>query len=254
VSALKKTLWLGRFQSLALISFFITTNSLAAVDKCRLYLGNVHSIVTPRSFAKIEHALMNAAEKGVRGPIQRIAIEDVVQGRRTLLSLGEGASDFVRKLTEASSRRTNIHALDAIYNDVHGNINDEEMRGYDPDFNGPALKSFILDHPFNYHAGYFADFSIRDDRGHELLFDEILSSHALAYVLELDADLLPEIIEKHLAAGGYLRILGMYDSVWSKIKPVVQSLLQAGTIANCTDSRTSPGVLTMQKTWAKPKF
>lgn len=179
----------------------------------------VWNIKTGRGYADYIKSLdeINDSQKGRRfWPLPKFNVEDVLSGRRNLLSLGEGEGGFVSTLINERAKRgvdlaaiENIHAVDVAYNSANS------------------------DSRF-YHGSLLQKIDIRDRAGRKILFDEIVSSWSLNFVLSRQsaaqqAEMLGAILQ-NLKPGGTLRFWpGVKESEPGEIARILE---EKGLIKN----------------------
>ncbi len=195
---------------------------------------SVHHAVSRRGhnevtrFFEMEAALCN----GINGPIPTFSErrQEILKGRKSIVSLGEGNSDFIKELIDKATKPELIHAVDIIYEDIDAIPGGKD--GMDP-----ALRKFIKEHPTNYHGQPIQEFSITHQDGRPLMFDEMVSSYSLGFlILRQGPDILPALIANHLNQGGTLRIVGGFDAdSWDRLKPFLMRWRSEGLISNYSD-------------------
>ncbi len=161
----------------------------------------------------------------------------IIKGRKTVLSLGESASNYIatllalrQKVLGVDIKIENIHAVDIIYENPWIWIKDKRIRR--------KILKHLYTYPHNYHAHYFQNIELLDNQHGKMKFDEIISFYALDYVL---ATMNPNIdiqtrletlshILSYLKPGGVLRINGDRP-----LKNLVPMLYDFGGILDYSD-------------------
>lgn len=180
----------------------------------------VWTIVTDRPFESYLKNLkvMNQALEKSRSSIPRFRIRKGL----SILSLGEGYSDFISTLKKADPQGQ-FYAVDAL-------VLGEDSEPY-------------------YLTQKFQRLDLRDGQGQRLQFDEIVSSYAINFVfnrspVEESVQTMEEIF-KHLKVGGVLRLWPRgAEERWLRIIPEMQRRgLQFDYFVDF-DARASSGILT----------
>lgn len=191
--------------------------------------GHPHSyygVITGREHGKVCEQL--SAPQLSLSDGQRVTdfpIDEIKSGSLRLLSIGEGMSTFVFDILLERERRaldlSTVHAFDLFYSQRKPVNNDWGANPFFDGLNGShwnaefEKRDILLNRfPLNYHGGYFQE--PPQSLTQAAPFDEIISSHSLAYMLgqsEGEGDFADSADEKLLLSvlsllkkGGYLRI------------------------------------------------
>jgi hypothetical protein len=96
----------------------------------------------------------------------------------------------------------------------------------------------LEENPSNYHAAEFLELDLRGADGRRLVFDEIVSSWSLRFVIKSETDEANLAILRralaHLKPGGVLRIFPVSE-IASRLQRYSAILLSSGEISNHTD-------------------
>jgi hypothetical protein len=152
-----------------------------------------------------------------------------VDGRRSLLSLGEGKSHFIGSLLERREKqiavdggaRLNILAVDVYYRSFTAFIERIVRRG------SPQSR-----YSTNYRSSRFQDRDLRDENGQHMLFDEIISSWSMNFIVERTNGIELQALYRalaHLKPGGVIRVWPITNSVW---EPIIERLYAEGLISD----------------------
>lgn len=191
--------------------------------------GHPHSyygVITGREYAKVCEQLSApklSLSDGLGVP--EFPLEEVKSGSLRLLSIGEGISTFVFDILLDRERNaldlSTVHAFDLFYSQSKPANNDWGANPFFDGLNGSHWNAeferrdvLINRFPNNYHGGYFQE--APQSLAQVAPFDEIISSHSLAYILgqsegegefagSADERLLLSVLSL-LKKGGYLRI------------------------------------------------
>ncbi len=207
----------------------------------------VHTFTTHRSYEELLLPFEFRAQ-GVIGVVPGLKVDDVISGRKSLLSLGEGYAGFVSGLIERARKLRgteaipNIHAADLRYFNPLQNpfpsynlrLSTEELearREQDKAIND-RLAALVSAYPNNYHGATFQELNLVGPDGIRMQFDEIVSSNAVDFVLgrtdQNETKLIITNILKHLKPGGTARI----DSIVTNphLEILLNDLMTAGVI------------------------
>ncbi len=137
----------------------------------------------------------------------------------SLLSLGEGCSDFILKNLNSSPSNSDFYAIDALTQSKYW------KKG------SSRYQDFKSKWPHNYVTGLFQTMNYKID-SRELYFDEIIASYSLYFLISM-ADL-SECIEtlgnilSHLKPGGVLRVFPFANIEEDKITNIYEGVLFKG--------------------------
>lgn len=172
--------------------------------------------------------------QGIKGKLPPFSHKAVLIGQRSLLSLGEGLSRFVSNYLDFDPSLS-VHAVDMIYADS------EQFAAK----LGEATIHFQVQqlhqkYPGHYHAQYYQSLNV-----HELKFDEVVSSHSLAYILnpakfDQDLDLLRTVVQS-LKPGGVLRFWPLRRDAFEHVKTLAERLMTEGWLRNHNRVRRGRG-------------
>lgn len=213
--------------------------------------NEVYRIATGRPFWRVLSALtalnQNGDLEGVNGAIRPFHLDRISSGEQSLLSLGEGGSDFIYRNLLLRSRRKlptdDLHAVDLLFSDPIA-VNEAEHLA----LNVFPILMRMARFPANYHGALLQDLDLRKSQGEQREFDEIISSHSFTYILAgqvhirdiryariHDLKLFKNII-RHLKRGGVFRawpVLTTADfPIHLYIKSLLDELLSEGWIRN----------------------
>lgn len=194
----------------------------------------IHDIVTERS-----HALLTT-----ESPVLSAIYQDIIKNERSVLSLGEGNSDFLLSAIEARKnkglRTDNMVAVDYAYpkhNLETGRISDLRRASFKVDDGHYVQETtkLVEEYPKNYLHGRFDSLDLKDNEGRRRQFETVYSSYSLNFVLrqltlEQQVDILERILD-HVTPGGTLIIYPFYD-LNESAKLAIQGLKTKGTIAS----------------------
>lgn len=237
----------------------------AASKKCSHYLiyksGKFQTwgLVTPRLTEEISRDLRvaNKAEtlQGTSGNLPKFNSAAILKGKKTLLSLGEGASNFIYSILNFQFKNRlplQAYAADMVYKDLQAFYDDAVIFEI-KDFR--KIQRFQKKFPNHYIGAYFQDMQIRDKNGEPLLFNEIVSSNSVVYLLARfnkiqtptaqeiaqarvnDKQLLTAIVQ-NLKPGGVFRLWPYLPGLtnghirWAYIKDLLDELQSEGVIHN----------------------
>ncbi len=173
-------------------------------------------------------------QKPPRGHLRPYEKESILSGHRSVLSLGEGESDYIGTILLERSRRDlplqDVHAVDLAYGGHPEKIDRYFLKRRPQGFKSAKLKEF----PGNYHGQRFEDLDIRGADGLTRKFDEIISSHSLSYVLAKSAPPIQRrILEKialHAQKGGVLRSVSDLGQFTEELRLTLEALKLRGVI------------------------
>lgn len=158
--------------------------------------------------------------------------EAILRGTRSVVSLGEGGSDFIETILGYRRRSGlpagGVHAVDIAYSDpallahfTRHHPEAEEIR--------ENVQRRLQAFPDRYHGQSFESLDIRDERGRRVRFDELVSSHALLYVLWKSEpavqDAILQRMAEHAKPGARLRMWG-----WETPDPLALQRLKASRL------------------------
>lgn len=227
----------------------------------------IHHKITGRSMASVLRLFDRGVVNTVRGmevdPLRQLlrAMDGAVEGRTSLLSLGEGRSSFVYQLLgerkyfltlsqQDDDKIENIHAVDVSYPRHAGRSIIDRRRPElapvaDLDRYDVQMLPIVEQYPLNYHSQLFQHLDIRDSSGQPMKFSMIVSTFALSYVLLADSPSseMRHVLERvltHLAVGGVVLMtpvpqLGAPADLRSRIavyNAVMDDLQSKGTISD----------------------
>lgn len=225
-------------------------------DPASSVLPFVHNFVTHRSYReyKLELAWSNQL-RGNYGPFPRYAEKNIIDGKKSLLSLGEGDGQYIatllkrrKKIMAGKPRKIgNIHALDAAYHPderiyIAGDVTPFPGQPENPrtqpqqSFTNPITfnKANIEKFPSNYHGALFQEMNLVSKGAGRLLFDEIISGWSLSVVLghgEKPESLLNRVLE-HLKPHGVLRLWGVNRHTMNRLMPLLEKFHAERKIKN----------------------
>lgn len=228
-------------------SSLIHFNHSCATESVKLLSNDfIWNTITDRSLKDLQRALMDDSENGINGKMKLFDsnIISITKGEKSLLSLGEGKSNFIKMLIEQAQFKRQIDTIDNIQAvDI---IFDQPANHFSR--NNPTFK-FIMENRANYHGSTFQKLSQLSHIGGVDKFDEIISSWSLNFVLDEQPETIIPIIENFLKKGGYLRIFPIdSETVYkNKLLPILNSLLDKEIISNFTKMTDQDQVLTILK-------
>ncbi len=215
-------------------SFRASANGLPAPHCIDLLEITIHGQITDRPTWKYMSSLKrNVYQEGIAGPLESFPLDDVLAGRKSVLNLGEGNSDFTATILAHRAKLVaqpdmGVHAVDQAY-----------IHAFDP--KESSLSDFqilnLMRFPNNYHGQVFQNLQIRDDHGRVLFFDEAVSAFSLNFVLakaksnEERVKILRSIL-KTLKPAGYLRFWPYFNEDDKVLRPLLAELFDSKEIAN----------------------
>lgn len=231
----------------------------------------IHARVTDRSHAGIFGGYDDMLQssnlvRGKNGAFPSFDREAVIRGERSVLSQGEGESDFIERLlleSEARERKKrfgrrrrtfeNICAVDAAYG-VSEQVYEAQgapLPVRDPIVRlRPAMKRF----PGNFRAATFQEMELRAEDGSLLQFDDVVSSWSFLFVLAKspgDAERMLRRVLLHLKPGGTFRAWPAEETPGAAaiLAPILEKLEREGLIRNhnVPDARFAPSIVMIQK-------
>lgn len=237
--------------------FFILTNvaksdsSASMRSACIKHVGpmvqNVNLerggyVTTERSFRTISMIFNNASTSGINGNFPPFKVEDFITGDRSILSMGEGGSNFIKILLKKAARKrgrysyiSNIHAVDVAY---------QNPTKFIP---SSSVVKFIKEHPHNYHAASFENLDLRWGDGKLVQFDEIISSFSLYLTVYNNPRLIEMLILLHLKPMGVMRLYPFGNSNYAVIKPTLEKMYKNNLISNYSAMEGKYGVMLIKK-------
>ena len=202
---------------------------------CDSELNQNHHILRTVTFRDDEYTMgILAATAGLPGAeggtSPEVDFEQVLSGQKSVLSLGEGDSTLIRHLNIASLEASGVtphHAVDVAFNRSAAIL---------------INRRSMLEFPENYHSQTYQDRRLGTP-GLHWTFDEIVSSHALSYVLakqlkpqdyvgRASAKNMMLRILSHLNPGGVLRSWGLWSPNLDNLSELLQSLKDEGLISD----------------------
>jgi hypothetical protein len=194
---------------------------------------SVQPCVSTRSGAKVTHQLAELNERlgmsSLNTALPRYDEEAIVNGKKSLLSLGEGKSTFVSRLVEKRHRTVGkqrglppILAFDLAFDSALA-------KEYQVPYAQPPRE--LADH---YVAGVFQDLDLRDQKGRRRQFDTVVSSWSLAFVVNRarvseGRNILERVVD-HLRPGGALFLPGDWGFSQRGVVPLLEDMRKAGLI------------------------
>lgn len=193
----------------------------------------VHRGISSRPYKEVAKELEQAG-LWVSRDLPRFDVAPIVDGKKSLLSLGEGRSAFISTILERREARLSgesrtlppVMAVDLTYDQTLATA--FKMEHIDPSTRWPPG---IAGH---YNGAIYQDLDLRDERGHRIQFDTIVSSWSLAQVVNNATDAQAELILgrviDHLAPGGALFLSGWMGLSMTKVGGFLKSLQERGVI------------------------
>jgi hypothetical protein len=240
-----------RFQGVVLLATFACSISFASIfdflfsNSCNdtfRGISYVHGVITKRSEGHVLNALdtFDASVRPLksRSPFwEPYSTEAIKNGDRSLLSLGEGESDFLAKTIRYRHNKglsyQNLHAVDAAYFTHIAEIDPDFAAKHPYGFRAAELRNY----PNHYHGQRFDELNLKDSSGRPMLFKEIISGNSLSYVLKASqAGMKEKIIRKialHAAKRAILRFWNIKTSespASQKINETLQELKESRVI------------------------
>lgn len=173
--------------------------------------GPIWKHVSIRTYSEISQDIEKLNQQAESLPlperqIRNLNLSEVVQGKKSLLVLGEGGSNFTGFLIDQfvkihdNTREPQIHAVDLAYQEA----------------NAHEIQPYLARYRQNYHAQNFQKMDLRAKDGTQLLFDEIVAPYSLGFLIgEVPGDKLEPMLDRivsSLASNGVLRIWWAFDS------------------------------------------
>jgi hypothetical protein len=220
---------------------FVNAQTLQNQSNCTAILDEafIHGAVTnaPNSSYRYDFEEINRYfRNGIAGTLPSFDTSSIIKGEKSLLSLGEGESQFVLTLLRARRRWSHqtqlptIMAVDAAYipgikNKIDISTEINPMKFFGTEFGG------------NYKGFLYQNLDIRDANGNTVHFDYIISRNSLSFVLSGTPRLqeAKEILDKvvdHLNPGGLLILMPLSMKDRQKLEPLLVDLRTRGIIQN----------------------